>query len=76
MDDMTADEMRNHWAEYRKTFGGGLVPFDIAYLDALRDGESPAHACLRGADALQAAFIDHLEAKNAFAPATGQPHDP
>lgn len=49
-----------HRMEYRRQFGGGIIPFDSACLDALRDGVTGSDAWVKGADALLDAFVEYV----------------
>lgn len=58
---MTPEEIEAQWREYRKTFGGGMVPFDNVFFD---DGNSvlpEVERWARGVDAVMAVFIAFLK---------------
>lgn len=43
--------------EYKKGFGGGMIPFDSAYNDAIRDGSSIIEAQRLGVHAVLDAIL-------------------
>lgn len=53
---------REFLAQFRGQFGGGLIPFDTAYLDSLAAGATPIDAIEQGCTALLEAFVAQYEA--------------
>jgi O-methyltransferase involved in polyketide biosynthesis len=55
--------MREFLERYRRQFGGGMLPFDNAFFDALRNGKSTVEATQAGGHALLDAFVAQYEAE-------------
>lgn len=61
---MTAEQLREYVKTYRsENFGGGLIPFDMAYNDALDSGHTRATASTAGVYAVLDAFVNYVEIK-------------
>lgn len=57
---MTPEEVKKKWQEYRKTFGGGMVPFDNVMFDEANAHLPEANKWTLGVDAVMATFIEYL----------------
>lgn len=63
---MTAEEVRALRAAWRQQFGGGVVPFDVAYWKARGEGLTIAQAQAAGVNAVLDAFVERLIAADSF----------
>jgi hypothetical protein len=62
---MTQNALQAALAEWKESFGGGMIPFDFAYQDCYSGGGSIAQAQIAGGHALLESFVEYVAKREA-----------